>query len=114
MRTDNDWQEQNIARLLKASFDRSVRPDPELRSRAWRHLLAAARQMRPEPSFPDRAIFLLAAGLLLLAVTLGLRAVRDTDAAVTVPLVVAACGVGMNVMMAPVAAVLIVWRRNHA
>ena len=110
---DTNWQEKNIARLLKAGFDRSARPDPETRSRTWRRLLAEVRQMRPEPSFPGGALCLLAAGLLLLAVTLGLRVARDTHAALAAPLVVAACGVGLNVIMAPVAAVLIVWRRNH-
>jgi hypothetical protein len=111
MAEDNRWREENTARLLRAAFDRSARPDPVLRARTFEQLLARVGPTRPAPSFPDRVLWVLAGGVVLLGVALGALATRG---AVTASLLIATLVVGINVLMLPVAAVIVVWNLRRA
>jgi hypothetical protein len=118
MTEDDRWREENTARLLRAAFDRSARPDRDVRARTLDDLLVRGGHTRAMSSFPDRALCLMAAGVVLLGVALAARAV---DSPVTAEWLVATLVVGCNVVMAPVAAVIVVWnlgdgraRRSHA
>ena len=111
MAEDIRWREENTARLLRAAFDRSARPDPDLRARTFDQMLARVGHTRPAASFPDRVLWLLAGGVVLLGVALGARA---TGGPVTASLLIATLVVGINVLMVPVAAVIVVWNLRHA
>jgi len=111
MAEDDRWREENTARLLRAAFHRSARPDPALRARVFNHLLARVGHTRPASSFPDRVPWLLACGVVALGVVLGGRA---TGGPVPVSLLIATLVVGINVLMVPVAAVIVVWNLRHA
>ena len=111
MTEDEDWREQNTARLLQAAFDRSARPAPDVRARTLNQLLTArGGHRRATTSFPDRVLWLLAGGVVLLGIAL---AARSTDGPVTPLLLIAALVVGVNVLMVPVAAVIVVWNLRH-
>jgi hypothetical protein len=108
---ESEWQEENVARLLRSSLGIACRPAAAASARVRRDLLARAQQAR-RGAFPDWALGALSAGVVVLAVAL---VVSMTGRAAWPDLtrVAAASLVGINTLALPVAAIVIV-RRHYA
>ncbi|MBN1584101.1 MAG: hypothetical protein JXA89_25550 [Anaerolineae bacterium] len=105
--------EENVARLVRAAYGQVARPDGQARAHLLRRLQGAVREQQVGTDFPDGAVILMSAVLLVMAVWLGRHCVPVRGCCLTDPsLVVAAGWVILNLVAVPVASA-VVWRKRN-
>lgn len=105
--------EDNAALLIRAAMGPEARPSAGLRRSVLRRLLQEASRSAPV-AFPDGAVVLLGGLLLIVAGALGwLLAQGDQSLAANVALLLPALGLALNLVLVPVAGIVIVLGRKH-
>jgi hypothetical protein len=100
-----DNRNDNLARLIAASAGPESRPDRAVRAATFRLLIAEMRRLHPV-QFPDAGLALLSAGLACMALIL----IAGTGT--TGPRLAGLIAIAANLVIVPVAAIVIVWRRR--
>jgi hypothetical protein len=109
-----DHLEGNVARLVQAGFGEGAQLDPLAKEQTWQQLATALRVRRRAAEFPDRAVALLGIMLLGAAVWLAIRVTgAGTEVSTTVPDIVIALPLALNLIFVPVAGLVILRRRRR-
>ena len=109
------YLEDNTARLIRAGLGAPVRLDPLTRQQTLRRLVARLQAKRAVAAFPDWALVILAAALVLAAAWVaGQTLTAGIAVVVSPPLIIMALLWTSSLAWLPLAAVVIVVRRRHA
>jgi hypothetical protein len=112
MKDEENYLEENIARLVAASNDPQTLPDPALKERLFTHLLEEQRRRYADKDFPGFVLALMVVLLLSLAIW-AVSQLHGVSAISIHPLLpVALLLLGLNVVWVPIASILIVKRRR--
>lgn len=108
-------QEANVARLIRAGFGPASRPSPHAGEQAFRRLVIEWRAQQAGAGFPDRIVVLLTGVLLLMGAWLTVQVVGPGVSPLTaVPAIVVVGLLAANLVLVPVASLVIVLRRRYA
>jgi hypothetical protein len=114
MESENHHLEENTARLIRESYSSRVRLDPQLHGDMLRRLRAVSGTHRKKVEFPDGALLGLTGVLALMVVWLMVQVLSGQLILTSAPLTILAVIVVLNLILVPVASMVIVIRRRHA
>jgi hypothetical protein len=112
---DPRGEEENLARLLRAAIPRAnERPPAAARAALLTALFEEQRRLSETRRFPDRVLVGISALLVAAAALLGVRLAGAPGVGMTAPATGGiALIVGVNLLMTPIAGLVIVLRRRH-
>ncbi len=110
----NDQIEDNLARLIQVSFGTASCPAPAAREHTFQYLADNLHRSQSAVVFPERIVVALVGMLILMAAWL----VSQVDwtgmrLSMTMPCLVVACAVFLNLLFIPIASIIIVIRRRY-
>ena len=108
------YLDRNTAHLIRAAFGPHARPSARAAEQALRLLLDQVRERSSEAPFPDAAVGVLGATLVLAATWLTVQViVSGTSLTVNPALLMMAAWLGANLALVPVASIVILIRRQR-
>ena len=105
---------ENVARLVRAAYGPSARPDAQAHADLLRRLRGTVRERHAWADFPDGAVIVISAVLLAMVVWIGWHCALPRGACLTSPSSIVAAGwVVLNLAALPVASVVILKSRGE-
>ena len=113
MESKSNNPEENIIRLIQASFSRQARPDAGLHGEMLHRLREEIRTNRAGIEFPNGVLVTLTGILTLMAVWLMIQTTSGQSIMTSPTLTIMAMVLILNLALVPVASLIIVIRRRH-
>ena len=114
MNENERYLDRNTAHLVRAAFGPHARPSARAAEQALRLLLDQVRERSAKAPFPDAAVGVLGATLVLAAICLTAQViVNGTSLTVNPSLLGLAAWLSANLALLPVASIVILIRRQH-
>ena len=108
------YLDRNTAHLIRTAFVPQARPSTRAAEQALRLLLDQVRERSAKAPFPDAAVGILGAALVLAATWLTAQVIiTGTSLTATPSLLVLAAWLGANLALVPVASIVILIRRQR-
>lgn len=108
-----DLERENIAHLIRTSYSSDARPHPQTGEQIYRKLFAYSQKRFAPVEFPDIAVGAMGIILVLVAVYITHQLMAGTSYAAHPTFLLIAIWLVLNLLVLPVAGVVIVIRRQH-
>ena len=108
-----DLEKENIAHLIQASYSSDARPHPQAGERIYRILFAHSQKRFAIIEFPDTAVGAMGIILVLVAAYATIQLMAGKSYATHPTFLLMIIWLVLNLLVLPVAGVVIVMRRQH-
>jgi hypothetical protein len=114
MNDKEHYLEENVARLIQAGLGKEACLDPLTRERTRQSLLAQFQKEQATGTFSDRRLVTLAGILVFMAAWLGIQTLGASEPITeSIPLLIVAVVLTLNLALVPVAAIIIIIRERR-